>query len=63
MIVLMNVAYKNFGIMDSKALAGYTQNGIFALVLKEIVFTVSIFKTYHTLWTDLFLFLKRQWKN
>ena len=56
MIVLMNVAYKNFGIMDSKALAGYTQNGIFALVLKEIVFTVSIFKTYHTLWTDLFYF-------
>jgi len=38
----MNVAYNNFSDMDSKPLTGCVQNGIFALVLKEIIFILSI---------------------
>jgi len=37
----MNVAYKNFGDMDSKPMTGCNKHGIFALVLKEITFVVS----------------------
>jgi hypothetical protein len=39
--VLMNMAHKNFSDMDSKPLTGCTKHGIFALVLKDIIFTVS----------------------
>jgi len=59
----MNVAYKNFSIMDSKPLTGCAKHGIVALVLKVITFIVSVIYMYHTLWKVLLLFLKRHWEN
>jgi len=59
----MNVVYMNFSDMDSKPLTGCIKQGIFALVPKEIIFTVSVLSTYHTSWKFLFLFLKRQGEN
>jgi len=50
----------NFSDMDSKPLTGCIKQGISALVPKEIIFTVSVLSTYHTLWTVIFLFLNRQ---
>jgi len=55
--VLMNVAYKNFSDMDSKPLTGCVQHGTFAVVLKD-TFIASVNSKYHTLWKDVFLFLK-----
>jgi hypothetical protein len=40
----MNVA-NNFGDMDSKPLTGCIKHGIFALVMKEIIFIVSFQQT------------------
>jgi len=37
----MNVVYKNFSDTDSQPLTGCVQHGIFALVLKDIIFIVS----------------------
>ena len=61
--VVMNVAYKNFGDMYSKLQTGCIKQGIFALVLTEITFTVSVILAYHTVWKVIFLFLKKQGKN
>ena len=59
----MNEVYTNFSDMDSKPLTGCIKQGIFALVPKKIIFLLSVLSTYHTLWKDLFLFLKRHWEN
>jgi len=59
----MNEVYTNFSDMDSKPPTGCIRQGIFALVPKEMIFTVSVLSTYHTLWKVLSLFLKRQGEN
>jgi len=38
----MNAAYKKFSNMYSKPLTGCIKHGIFAFVLKEIIFIVSV---------------------
>jgi len=53
----------NFIDLDSNPLTGCIKQGIFALVPKEIMFTVSVLSTYHTLWKVLFLFLNRHREN
>ena len=40
--VVMNVGYKNFSAMDGKPLTGHIEQGIFTLVPKEIIYTVSV---------------------
>jgi len=50
----------NFNDTDSKPVTGCIKQGIFALVPKETIFTVSVLSTYHTLWNVLFVFLRRQ---
>jgi len=57
------VAHKNFSDKDSKPLTGCVQQGIFALVLKDITFILSIISTYRTVWKVIFLFLTTQWEN
>jgi hypothetical protein len=59
----MNVAHKNFSDKDSKPLTGCVQRGIFAPVLKDITFILSVISTYHTVWKVIFLFPNRQWEN
>ena len=60
--VVMNVAYKNFSDMCSKLLTGCIKHAIFALVLTEITFVVSVISTY-TVCKVIFLFLKKQGEN
>ena len=50
----------NFSDTDSKPPIGCIKQGIFVLVPKETIFTVSVLSTYHTLWNVLFVFLRRQ---
>jgi len=45
--VLMNVAYRNFGDMVSKPPTGCVKHGIYALILKEIIFDVAHFNIPH----------------
>jgi len=59
----MNVAHKNFSDKDSKPLTGYVQQEIFALVLKDTTFILSVISTYHTVWKVIFSFLTTQWEN
>jgi hypothetical protein len=58
----MNAAYKNYTDKESKPLTGCVQQGIFALVLKEIIFIVSF---QHSVLHGkfCFLFLKSQAEN
>ena len=46
--------------MDSETLTGYIKQGIFALILTEIVIIVSVISTYHTVWKVIFLSIRRQ---
>jgi hypothetical protein len=41
----MNVVYMNFNDKDSKPVTGCIKLGIWALVLKEIIFNVSVLST------------------
>ena len=53
----------NFSDTDSKPTIGCIKQGIFELVQKETIFTVSVLSKYHTLLKVLFLFLRRQAEN
>jgi hypothetical protein len=53
----------NFSETDTKPPTGCIKQGIFVLVPKETIFTVSVLSTYHTLWKVIFLFLHRQGEN